>query len=189
MMWVPLSQAVSHHLGGAARRSGHGAVARAARATISSVSPDLMVRVATTLSAQVRQTTVRERLLLGIAAGFGSLAVLLAAIGLYGTLAYAVTRRTREIGVRLALGARRETVMRMILGESLTLTAFGLCAGVPLALGGGSLLRGFLFGVAPYDIATLLVASVLLALVAIVAGYVPARRASRVDPMVALRYE
>src|SRR5436190_2212425 len=143
----------------------------------------------TTLAAQVGDTTTRERVLLQLASGFGGLALLLASVGLYGTLAYAVARRRREIGVRLALGARRQTVLRMVLGDALRLVGGALAAGVPLALTSAATLRGFLFGVEPRDIATLAGACAVLALVAIAAAYVPARRAADVDPIVALRYE
>jgi ABC-type antimicrobial peptide transport system permease subunit len=115
--------------------------------------------------------------------------VLLAAIGLYGTLAHAVARRTREIGVRLALGAQRGTVLRMVVGDALRLAWWGLLAGVPLALAAGYALQSFLFGVEPYDAVALSGACFVLALVAVVAAYVPARKASRVNPIEALRYE
>jgi len=114
-----------------------------------------MVRKITTLNAQVDQATARERLLLTLASGFGGLALLLAAVGLYGILAYAVARRTREIGVRLALGAQREAVVRIVLGESLILVAAGILAGVPLSLAAGYSSRAFLFGVTPHDIPAL----------------------------------
>jgi ABC-type antimicrobial peptide transport system permease subunit len=122
-------------------------------------------------------------------ATFGGLALLLAAIGLYGTLAQAVARRTREIGVRLALGAQRGTVRRMVVGDALRLAVWGLVAGGPLALAAGYALRGFLFGVEPYDVAALSGACIVLTLVAVLAGYVPARKASRVNVTDALRYE
>lgn len=128
-------------------------------------------------------------MLLGLASGFGALAMLLGAVGLYGTLAYAVARRTREIGVRLALGAERRTVLHMVLKDALRLVAIALAAGVPLALAAGSSLRAFLFGVTPQDPASLGGASTLLAIAALLAAYVPARRAAAVDPIVALRCE
>jgi ABC-type antimicrobial peptide transport system permease subunit len=104
-------------------------------------------------------------------------------------LAYAVSRRTREIGIRLALGAQRGAVVLSVLGESLALLAAGTVAGIPLALSAGRLLRTFLFGVTPYDVLTLMGASAALATVAVLAAFGPARRASNVDPVVALRYE
>jgi predicted permease len=191
MMWMPLAQA-PYRITSVALRVEPGASAAAVRqaeAALAATDAQLMVRRVTSLSAQVRETTARERLLLGLTAGFGGLALLLAAVGLYGTLAYAVTRRTREIGVRLALGARPGTVQRMVLGEAWALVAGAFVVGVPLALGAGHALRAFLFGVEPRDLATLAGACTVLVLAATLAAYLPARRAAAVDPMVALRYE
>jgi predicted permease len=191
MVWAPLAQAPIR-ISTIALRVAPGAqaeVARESRSAVTATDPMLMVRGQTTLSAQVERTTARERLLLGLAAAFGGLALLLAAVGLYGTLAHAVARRTREIGVRLALGAQRGTVLGQVVGEALVLAAWGLMAGAPLALGAGYALRNFLFGVEPYDLAALGGASLVLTLAAVLAAYVPARRASRVNPIEALRYE
>jgi predicted permease len=191
MMWMPLAQA-PFRITSVQLRVDPGvstAVARQAQAAVASADAQLMVRRVTTLSAQIRETTARERLLLGLAGCFGGLALLLAAVGLYGTLAYAVTRRTREFGVRLALGARPWTLLRMVLGEAWTLVAGALVVGLPLALGAGHALRAFLFGVEPQDLATLAGACAVLTLAATLAAYVPARRAAAVDPMVALRDE
>jgi len=191
MMWVPLAQApfkissVSLRV----RAGAEASVIREARAALTATSPHLMVRKVTTLRAQVDQATARERLLLNLASSFGGIALLLAAVGLYGTLAYAVARRTREIGVRLALGAPRESVLRLVLGESLILVASGMLVGVPLSLAAGYLLRSFLFGVTAYDMPTLIGAGAILTAVALLAAFVPARWASRVDPMLALKYE
>jgi len=191
MMWVPLSQA-PFKISSVSLRVQPGAesaVIRQAQASLTAISPNLMVRKVTTLSAQVDQATARERLLLTLASGFGALALLLAAVGLYGTLAYAVARRTREIGVRLALGAQREAVVRLVLGESLISVAGGMLAGIPLSLAAGYALRAFLFGVSAHDIPALAGACAVLTVVALLAAFVPARRASRVDPIVALKYE
>ena len=191
MMWMPLPQA-PFRITSVALRVAPGAsaaVARLAQETLASANDQLMVRRTTTLSALLRNTTARERLLLGLASGFGGLALLLAAVGLYGILAYAVTRRTREIGVRLALGAPPRTVLRMVLADACSLLACAFVVGLPLALGGGYALRAFLFGIEPQDLPTLAGAGIVLALAATLAAYVPARRAARVDPMAALRYE
>jgi ABC-type antimicrobial peptide transport system permease subunit len=120
---------------------------------------------------------------------FGVLAMLLASIGLYGTMAYAVSRRTSEIGLRLALGARRCDVLWMVVRESLALVFIGAAAGVPVALAGGRLISSLLFGISPADPLTLVVATLLLTAVAALASWVPAHRASRMDAMTALRYE
>jgi predicted permease len=191
MVWVPIAQA-PFRVRSIALRVATGteaAVVRRGEEVLSATAPAVMVRKVTTLAAQVDDTTSRERVLLRLASGFGGLALLLASVGLYGTLAYAVARRRREIGVRLALGAQRQAVLRMVLGEALRLVAIAVAAGVPLVLISGAALRAFLFGVEPRDTATLAGACVVLTMVAMVAAYVPARRAADVDPIVALRDE
>ena len=122
-------------------------------------------------------------------AAFGAMALLLAAIGLFGVLSYHVSQRTREIGVRVALGAGRREVVGMVVGRATRLVGVGLAAGLALAVGAGELLRSQLIGVGPRDPLTYLCIALLLALVALGASWLPARRAARVDPMVALRYE
>lgn len=191
MVWVPLAQAPFKIQSVSLRvRPGvETAAIRDAQAALTSTSRHLMVRKTTTLRAQVDNTTARERLLLNLASGFGGIALLLAAVGLYGTLAYAVTRRTREIGLRLALGAQRASVLRLVLGEAILLALAGMLVGVPLSLAAGRLLEGFLYGVTPSDATTLTVAAAVLTSVALLAAALPARRASRVDPMLALRSE
>jgi len=120
---------------------------------------------------------------------FGALALTLAAIGLYGVMSYAVARRTGEIGVRMALGALAADVRRLILRETLALAAVGIGLGLLAALLSMRLVSSQLFGVSPHDPATMLAATLLVVSVAGLSGYLPARRASRVDPMVALRHE
>jgi predicted permease len=191
MIWVPLAQAPFRIKSVALRvQAGtEAAVARQAQAALAATNPLLMVRKITTLSAQVDETTSRERLMLGLAAAFGGLALLLAAVGIYGTLAYAVARRTREIGLRLALGARPGQVLASVVSEALGFVAWSIILGVPLAFAGGQALRAFLFGVEPRDLTALAGACLVLAATGIVAAYIPARRAAGVDPMIALRYE
>ena len=120
---------------------------------------------------------------------FGGLAVLLTAVGLYGMMAYSVARRTSEIGVRMALGARRAHVLWMIQRETLVMVLAGAAIGLPAALAGSSLISGMLFGLKRSDPLTLGAAMLLMLAVAALAAYIPARRASRLDPTQALRYE
>src|SRR6516162_10156739 len=132
---------------------------------------------------------VNERVIALLSSFFAALALLLASIGLYGLMSYGVTRRTREIGVRVALGAQQGNVRWMILRETLALTLFGIAVGVPCGLAGGRLIATMLFGLSPSDLSTIVTACLLLLAVAFVAGYLPARRASSIDPLLALRTE
>jgi len=159
------------------------------RREIASVDRNLPVFRAKTLVAQTEESLMEERLLATVSGFFGVLALLLACIGLYGLMAYAVARRTAEIGIRLALGARRDHIMWLVLRETLWLTLAGIAAGVPLALCAALFAKSVLFGISTADPLTIAVTVALLIGVAALAGYVPVRRALRVDPMVALRYE
>jgi len=191
MIWVPLAQAPIA-ISSISFRTMPGAettVARRAEEQLRAIDPDIMLRSTTTLAAQVAGKTARERLLLELSSGFAVLALLLAGIGVYGTLAYMVRRRTREIGIRLAFGAEQHSVRRMILGDALRMAAIALILGAPMSLAAGYALRGFLFGVTPMDPAGLVGACLVLTASALAAAYLPARRAAAVDPVVALRCE
>ena len=142
-----------------------------------------------TVATDINHSLLQERITAMLSAFFGALALLIAAIGLFGLMAYNVTRRTRELGIRLALGAQRATVLRMILRETLVLMLIGVAIGLPCALAATHLIAHMLFGVTPYDPLTLVTVSCGLLAVGGIAGYIPARRAMNVDPMVALRYE
>jgi len=155
-------------------------------AAVQDVDPGILIGVGT-LSQQVADSLRRERVLATLSGFFGVLALLLAAVGLYGTLSYGVSRRGHEIGVRMALGATGGTVSRMVLGEMGTLVAVGLAAGVAAALGTTRLVSSFLYGLTPTDPRSFALAIVVLLGVAALAGYLPARRAATQDPMVTLR--
>jgi ABC-type antimicrobial peptide transport system permease subunit len=141
----------------------------------------------TTLDAQIARTLQRERMLAILSVLFGAVALALSMLGLYGVMAYTVARRNNEIGVRIALGADRGRVLRMVLGDVGRVVAFGLVLGVAGALASGKLVKAFLFGLQPGEPAVFAAAALLLAVVALGAGLVPALRASRVDPVAALR--
>jgi putative ABC transport system permease protein len=139
------------------------------------------------LASLMRQSVSQERLLSRLATGFGVLALLLAAVGLYGVMTYAIVRRTGEIGLRVALGAQRGDVIGLVLGDALRLVGLGLAVGVPLAFASTRLLRTQLHGVQPTDPTSLAVALSVLTASAVVAALIPALRAARVPPLVALR--
>ena len=166
-----------------------GLAAAAARRAVAQVESDLPLYDVRTQVEQVLATVRQERTLAAFSGFFGLLALALAAIGLYGTMPYAVARRTRETGIRMALGAHRGAVAWLMLREALLLVVLGAALGVAAALASVRLIESLLYGLTPADPAVLAAATALLLAVAGLAGYLPARRASRVDPMVALRRE
>jgi predicted permease len=165
------------------------ALATAVRHAVQTVDPTKSVARVKTMEQYVDEAIARPRLYASMVAAFAALALMLAGIGLYGLIAYAVTQRTHEIGIRMALGAERGAVLRMILTQGAALAASGLVLGVMTSLALGRLVVSLLFGVTATDVATYVWVSMVLAAVALLAAYIPARRASRVDPMVALRSE
>lgn len=165
------------------------AVAGALYRELASVDRRLAVVAVTGLREQVDASLVPERLTAKLSAAFGLLALTLAAVGLYGVVAYLTARRTGEIGVRVALGAGRGQVRWLVLRDTLRLLVIGLALGIPAALAAGRLLASQLYAVAPGDPVTVALSVMTLAGAALLAGYLPARRAARVDPMVALRQE
>jgi predicted permease len=142
-----------------------------------------------TVAQTIDADLVEERVTAMLSGFFAALALLLASIGLYGLMSYTVTRRTREIGIRVAVGAQRQNVLWLVLRETLALTLLGIAIGIPSALAATRLIARMLFGLSPSDLPTITVVSLILLLVALFAGYLPARRASAIDPIVALRTE
>ena len=165
------------------------AVSAALRQAVQETSASLPPITIHTMSGLVDESLQTDRFIEKLSGAFGVLALALASIGLYGIMAYTVARRTRDIGIRLALGAEPGNVLRQVLVETLALVFIGVAIGVPVAVGGTFLVRSMLYGLGVADPVALTFAGVLLMCVAALAGFLPARRASRVDPMVALRYE
>jgi ABC-type antimicrobial peptide transport system permease subunit len=161
----------------------------ALRGTVAGFDPNLPVYDLKTMQTEIDDSIYIDRMIAALSSFFGGLATLLAAIGLYGVMAYNVARRTREIGLRMALGAERGHVVWLVMREVTLLAGVGIAVALPIAYGLGRAVNSQLYGVQPADFGVLAGGMVLLALVAALAGYVPARRASRVDPLVALRYE
>jgi predicted permease len=161
----------------------------ALRNAVQSIDKDLPLRDLRTQDEQIEDSISQERLFATLTAGFGILALILACIGIYGIMAYNVARRTNEIGVRMALGARTRQVLLMILRESSWLAIIGIIGGLAAAIALTRFISTMLYGLKPHDPITLIAAAILLLAVALAAAYGPARRASRIDPMQALRHE
>ena len=161
----------------------------AVRAAVNRVDPGLPITNMTTQMTQIEGRVGQERLFAVAYASFGGLALILACVGLFGVMSYSVARRTNEIGVRMALGAQRVDIVRMVLGESMLLVAIGIALGLGAAAASGRFVTALLFGLPPTDLVTMTIAMLLMTVVAALAAYLPARRASHVDPLVALRIE
>jgi len=164
-------------------------IAAGVRQELRKIDPGLPLLRIETVDEQLDDSLVQERLVAVLAGFFGALAVLLACLGLYGVMSYLVTRRTNEIGIRMALGATRLDVIAAVLKESMLMIFAGTAIGVPATLAATRLISTKLFGISANDPLTITAATVLLITVAVLAGFVPARRAARVDPMAALRCE
>jgi predicted permease len=153
------------------------------------IDPAIPVRQALTLEDQFDGTIAQERMVTTLCGFFGTLALLLAAIGLYGVMAHSVSRRVREIGIRMALGARPDEVLWLVLRETAWMIGLGALIGLPAAFALTRLVASFLFGLTPQDPWSIAGSTLVLFAITALAGYIPARRATKVDPMVALRYE
>ncbi|HEV2836195.1 MAG TPA: FtsX-like permease family protein, partial [Pyrinomonadaceae bacterium] len=164
-------------------------VAESLRAELKKLDPHLPLYDIKTLTAEIDQSLVQERLVTWLSSAFGLLATLLTALGLYGVLTFSVARRTREIGIRVALGAQRRDVFKLIMIRGVVLVGVGVVVGVGASIMLARLLESLLFGVTPNNVTTLVLVSLGLIAVALVACWIPARRATQVDPLVALRYE
>jgi ABC-type antimicrobial peptide transport system permease subunit len=159
------------------------------REAVRQIDPHLPMTDVSTQLEQVEGRFLQEKLFARAYALFGALALLLAAIGLFGLMSYNVSRRTNEIGIRMALGAQRAHVLRLVMVESMILVIVGVVIGVAVALGASRFVATLLYGLAGTDAMTIVAAIGVMGLVSALAGFLPARRASRVDPMVALRYD
>jgi predicted permease len=164
-------------------------VTGAVREAVRQVDPNLPMMDVSTQIEQVERRFAQEKMFAQAYTLFGGLAVVLAAIGLFGVMSYSVARRTNEIGIRMALGARREDVVRLVMWESMILVAAGVVVGAAAALGLGRFVATLLYGLAATDVLTIAAAIAIMLAVSALAGLLPARHASRVDPMVALRYD
>jgi predicted permease len=187
MMYTP------QHFGGASfelrTAADPQAILPSIREVLSQVSTNLPLFDVKTESEQIDRLLFQERLVARLSGFFGLLALVLACVGLYGLLSYEVSRRTREIGIRMTLGAHQGNVLKLVLGQGIVLAIVGAALGVGVALGVTRYLASMLYNVRASDPATIAAVAILLTLVALAACYIPARRATRVDPMVALRHE
>jgi putative ABC transport system permease protein len=164
-------------------------LADAVRLAVREVSSDAPVFRVKTMTDVVEASTAQQRFNMVLMTAFAAVALVMAAIGMYGVISYSVSQRTHEIGVRVALGASRGAIVKLVVGQGMALASIGVAIGLGAAFGLTRLLSSLLFGISPTDPATFAVISLILAGVALVACFVPARRATKVDPMVALRYE
>jgi ABC-type antimicrobial peptide transport system permease subunit len=189
-VYLPLAQSPEFLRGLQVRTAGEPATLAAdIRQIIRNTNARLAVNEVITLGQQVDRSLARERLIAVVSGAFGALALLLVCVGLYGVLSQGVAQRAAEIGVRVALGSTRFGVQWLVVRESLVLVLTGLLLGIPAALASGRAMSGLLFGVSTVDPQTLTAAAALVVFVTVSASYIPAWRASRVDPVVALRSE
>jgi predicted permease len=189
-MYVPFTQSRAGSAVFEVRTAGPpSASVGAIREAVRQIDPNLPLQDVSTQLEQAERRFAQEKLFAQAYSLFGVLALVVASVGLFGLMSYSVSRRTNEIGIRMALGAQRLDVLRLVMRESMLLVAIGVVIGIAAALGAGRWVESLLFGLAATDVVTILVATAVMLGVSALAGYLPARRASRVDPMIALRYE
>ena len=192
-VYLPLQQHYTSNMTStmtiAARTSHRERIADEIRTLIASMDPTLAIVTSQTLEDSTALGLVTQRVAASLSGSLGIVGLLLAGIGIYGVTAYAVARRTREIGIRIALGAQRRDIVGMVLGQGMSIAAIGFVVGSVLAAAASQVLSGFLFGIPPLDPVPFTGAVVLLLAIGLAACYLPARRATKVDPVVALRYE
>lgn len=164
-------------------------IASAARQAIRHIDASLPVGSVRTVNDQLDRRLIMQRLIAQLAAFFSAVALFMAAIGLYGVMSYSISKRTGEIGIRMALGATARSVIGMVLGETLSIVAIGMLIGLPCALASGRLILSKLYGLTAADPASIATATLIIVIASALAGYLPARRASRIDPMVSLRHD
>jgi putative ABC transport system permease protein len=187
-IYVPLNQFVGRSLSLALRTSlPTSTLEPQIRGAIQGVDPGLPVFGVTSMDKVLDASLASRRFSANLVAGFAGGALLLASIGIYGLLAYMVSQRSREIGIRMALGARRDDILRMLLRKGVALAGVGIVAGLVLSAATASMMASLLYGVRPHDPAVFLIVPLLLLAVAALASYLPARRATKVNPMIALR--
>jgi predicted permease len=189
-MYVPYAQARAGNAVFEVRTAATAeSVTASAREAVRQIDPNIPLTDVSTQIEQIERRFQQERVFAQACTLFGGLALLLASVGLFGLMSYSVSRRTNEIGIRMALGAQRQDVLRLVMRESMFLVAIGVVIGVGLAIGTSQFVATQLYGLPPRDIVTMMIAVAVMVVVSAIAGYLPARRASRVDPMVALHYE
>jgi predicted permease len=188
--YIPLLQAYEPFMTLHVRTAGDpAALVETVRREVRALAPDLPLTNVQTVTQLIDQSLWAPRMAAGLLIVFGLLALVLAGVGIYGVMAYSVAQRTHEIGIRMALGAQQRDVLRLVLSQGMVLVAAGLALGVVASFALSRVISTLLFGVSPTDLITFTITPAILALVAVLASYIPARRATKVDPLLALRYE